>query len=76
MDLKLKSDPLDVPHNVLIEKNNWASCLGCHDYHNNHKRVVQKLVAQAYSPTLIKAYMEGGPSPYGTDKKYPTKGAQ
>jgi hypothetical protein len=72
-DLKLKVDPLDVPHHVLIEKNNWASCLGCHDYHNNHRRNVQKSVKQAYSPSVIKAYMDGGPSPYGTEKKYPTK---
>ena len=75
-ELKLKVDPLDVPHHVLIEKNDWASCLGCHDYHNNHRRTVQKSVKQAYSPSVIKAYMDGGPSPYGTDKKYPTKEAK
>lgn len=75
-DLKLKADPLDVPHHVLIERNDWASCLGCHDYHNNHRRSVQKLVKEAYSPAVIKAYMDGGPSPYGTVKKYPTKEAK
>jgi len=75
-DLKFKSDPLDVPHHVLIEKNDWATCLGCHDYHNNHKRKTQTVVKQAYSPAVIKSYLNGGPSPYGIDKKYPTKEAK
>jgi hypothetical protein len=33
-------------------------------------------VKQAFPPALIKNYLDGGPSPYGADKKYPTKGAQ
>ena len=75
-ELKLKIDPIDVPHHTLIEKSDWTSCLGCHDYHNNHRRTVQKSVKQVYPPALIKAYMDGGPSPYGIDKKYPTKEAK
>lgn len=75
-ELKLKKEPLDVPHHVLIEQKNWASCLGCHDYHSNHKRKVQTALKEAYSPAVIKTYMDGGASPYGTDKKYPTKEAK
>ncbi len=75
-DLKLKNEPLDVAHDTLIANNDWASCLGCHDFHNNHRRTVQKRLKQAYPPALIKHYLDGGPSPYGTDMKYPSKGAK
>src|SRR5262245_39592591 len=37
-DIDLKRDPLDVSHRELAAAKQWSTCLGCHDYHGNHKR--------------------------------------
>ena len=71
-DLNLERDPLDVSHKALIAAKNWLSCLGCHDFHNNHQQAVQTSTTQAYKPSVIKRYFDGGESPYGENKKYPT----
>ena len=72
-DLDLKREPLDVSHRELVARKDWASCLGCHDYHGNHKRTAQTRLDAAYPPSAVADYFAGGPSPYGTDVKYPTK---
>lgn len=72
-DLDLKRDPLDVSHKQLIAAKDWLSCLGCHDFHNNHRREAQTSIERAYPPKTVKRYFEGGESPYGADKKYPTR---
>jgi hypothetical protein len=75
--LALKSDPLDVPHSVLVERQDWQSCLGCHDFHGNHKRSTQTRVDAAYPAAAIADYFAGGRSPYGTDLKFtPKQGGQ
>jgi hypothetical protein len=76
-NLALKSDPLDVPHSVLVERQDWKSCLGCHDFHGNHKRSTQTRVDAAYPASAIADYFAGGRSPYGTDLKFtPKQGGQ
>ena len=72
-DLALKNDPLDVSHRDLIAKGQWTTCLGCHDYHGNHKRLTQKKLEDAYAAKTILDYLAGGPSPYGNDLKFPTQ---
>jgi hypothetical protein len=72
-DLVLKSDPLDVPHKDLVARGDWSTCLGCHDYHGNHRRVTQTRLEDAYQRTAIIEYLAGGSSPYGRDLKYPTR---
>jgi cytochrome c3-like protein len=72
-DLVLKREPLDVSHRELIARKDWTSCLGCHDYHGNHKRAAQTRLDAAYPLSAVTAYFAGGPSPYGKDLKYPTK---
>ena len=72
-DLELKREPLDVSHRELIARQDWASCLGCHDYHGNHKRTAQTRLDAAYPTSAVADYFAGGPSPYGKDLKYPTK---
>jgi hypothetical protein len=47
--------------------------LGCHDFHGNHKRVAQTRLEDAHAISAIVDYLNGGPSPYGQDLKYPTK---
>lgn len=72
-DLELKTDPLDIPHVTLIADKNWDSCLGCHDFHGNHRHEVPKIVEAAFDADDIRAYLETGPSPYGTDKLFEAK---
>ena len=72
-DLAMKSDPLDVPHRELIAKGQWNTCLGCHDYHGNHKRLTQTKLEDAYATKAILDYLAGGASPYGNDLKFPTQ---
>jgi hypothetical protein len=77
-NMEIKSDPLDVSHRDLVARQQWSTCLGCHDFHGNHKRVTQKRLDEAYSRSAIIDYLAGGSSPYGRDLKYPAKktGAQ
>ena len=72
-DLALKNDPLDVSHRDLIAKGQWTTCLGCHDYHGNHKRVPQHKLADAHTVKALQDYLAGGPSPYGNDLKFPAR---
>jgi hypothetical protein len=72
-NLDLKREPLDVPHRELVARKEWNTCLGCHDFHGNHKRVTQTRFDDAYATSAIIDYLAGGPSPYGQNMKYPTK---
>jgi hypothetical protein len=72
-DLDLKREPLDVPHRELVARKDWDTCLGCHDFHGNHKRTAQTRLDQAYPASTIRDYLAGGPSPFGRDLKYPAK---
>jgi hypothetical protein len=71
--LDLKRDPLDVPHRELVARKEWQTCLGCHDFHGNHKRVAQTRLEDAHAISTIIDYLSGGPSPYGQDMKYPSR---
>lgn len=73
--MELKRDPLDVSHRHLASAGQWATCLGCHDFHGNHRRRAQTRIADAYSAAAIADYLAGGPSPYGSDVKFKAKGA-
>ena len=67
-DLIVKNDPVDVPHIKLIDNKNWDSCLGCHDFHGNHNRSIPVIYNSAFQVGIIRAYLDGGPSPYGISK--------
>lgn len=57
---KLRKDPLDVPHDLLIALNHWESCLGCHDFHGNHIMKTSTTVEQIIPAEKIRAYFQGG----------------
>jgi len=65
-DTKLRKDPVDVPHADLIARKQWDTCLGCHDFHGNHVMQTFQSVDRRAPAGKIRAYFEGGPSPYGT----------
>ena len=64
-ELKLKRDPATPTHAELIQANRWETCLGCHDFHNNHAWKPPSELTSAISPQRIREYFLTGPSPYG-----------
>lgn len=66
--LRLKNDPLDVPHDVLIEQGNWSSCLTCHDFHGNHIGAPPAQLSAAMSLETVASYFESGKDPYGAKR--------
>ncbi len=71
--LKVKNDPLDTSHASLIARSEWESCLGCHDYHGNHRRKAQKTFTQRIARSAVDDYLARGPSPYGDEKREKAK---
>jgi hypothetical protein len=72
-DLKLNKDPIDTPHVTLIANKNWQSCLGCHDFHGNHRMQTATKMQDAIAQDMILRYFNGGPSPYSNDKFFAAK---
>ncbi|MGH6635919.1 MAG: cytochrome c3 family protein [Gammaproteobacteria bacterium] len=72
-ETKLKKDPLDVSHEQLIAQDRWRTCLGCHDFHGNHVMKTATKLDQAFPPEKIRAYFQGGPSPYPEKRQYTAK---
>lgn len=64
-ELVVERDPLDVPHADLVATQRWDTCLGCHDYHGNHARKPPQRLHEALPAAQLRAYFDGGPSPYG-----------
>jgi hypothetical protein len=75
-DTRLEHDPLDVSHQKLVSAGRWETCLGCHDFHGNHRHVAPRRLDQALSPAQIRAYLDGGPSPYGPPIRRARKGRE
>ncbi len=68
--LAIKKDPLDVSHQQLIKEKRWSSCLGCHDFHGNHKAKPSESLKKIFTQDQINQYFNGLPSPYGKEKYY------
>ena len=72
-DLRLKADPVDVPHHEIIENQDWDSCLGCHDFHGNHRMKTKTIYRDRYATPVIQDYLGAGPSPYGDERHFEAK---
>lgn len=68
--LELKKEPLKVSHKQLIKEKRWKTCLGCHDFHGNHKMKTETDMKKLVSQERIEAYFMGDSSPYSEHKKY------
>lgn len=68
-DLMVKADPVRPTHTELIKAGRWETCLGCHDFHNNHGWKEPERLADAITPERIRDYFGAGPSPYGEVKE-------
>lgn len=68
--LTLKNDPVTKTHQEIILNKDWESCLGCHDYHGNHKMKVNTKFNNKISKNTIQLYFEYRESPYSKEKFY------
>lgn len=68
-ELALKKDPIEPTHADLIKTQRWNTCLGCHDFHNNHGWKAPEKFSEAISPERVQHYFSTGPSPYGEVKE-------
>ncbi len=72
-ELTLKVEVIDISHEILVSRDDWGSCLGCHDFHGNQVHQVPVLMGNAFSPKQVQAYLDDGANPYGDEKKYKAK---
>ena len=72
-EFSLKHDPISVPHQTLAKQQRWDTCLGCHDFHGNHKMPLPTDLKQAIPANRIHAYFQGDVSPYPGTIRYKAK---
>lgn len=63
-EFSLKHDKISIPHQTLSKQQRWQTCLGCHDFHGNHKMDVPTEIGKEIPPAKIIEYFKGAPSPY------------
>jgi hypothetical protein len=63
-EFSLKYNTVSIPHQTLAKQQRWQTCLGCHDFHGNHKMTLPTEVGKAISPDRISEYFKGAQSPY------------
>lgn len=62
----VNNDSLDISHRDLINQNQWATCLQCHDFHGTHDYSLPNSMKDTISRVLILNYLKDGASVYGT----------
>jgi hypothetical protein len=84
-NLNLKNDPLETPndrlvsnddlntHKKLVQTKRWQTCLGCHDFHGNHRMQTADSLEEVIKPKQINSYFKGARSPYSQNKYYKAK---
>lgn len=63
-EFSLKHDTISIPHQTLAKQQRWQTCLGCHDFHGNHKMALPTEVGKEISPNRITEYFKGAASPF------------
>jgi hypothetical protein len=83
--LDLKSDPLLISrspftsqktptsHKKLVQAKRWQTCLGCHDFHGNHRMQTADTMEKRIEPREISSYFKGSKSPYSQSKYHKAK---
>ena len=83
--LNLKNDPLVasreplvskqniVSHRELVKTKQWQTCLGCHDFHGNHRMKTADSMDRMINAEQINAYLRGDKSPYSETKFHKAK---
>ena len=68
--MEVSFDSAQPSHAELLENEDWATCLQCHDFHGNHVRDVPRKLTQGISQEIVLRYLKGGPDPYGAEKTF------
>lgn len=66
--LKLRKEKINVAHAELVKQKRWQTCMGCHDFHGNHRMNVRTRLENIINEKQIQDYFNGGDDPY-SDKK-------
>jgi len=72
-ELRIKHDRISPSHAILVKNKKWQSCLGCHDFHGNHKMKLEEKLKNALTLKTINQYFAGAASPYSKHKFYKAK---
>lgn len=72
-EFELEDDPISVTHDALAKQDRYDTCLECHDFHGNHRYVVPVDLDHRFGADAVDAYMQRGRSPYGSDKRWPSR---
>ena len=64
-DLDVRDDPVEPTHADLVAREDWTTCLRCHDFHGNHTHVVAESLADAISVDAVLEHLGSGPRAYG-----------
>jgi len=69
-EFELDQDALEPSHQQLADDARFETCLQCHDFHGNHLYALPETLDASFELDAVKAYLSGGESPYGTDKRF------
>ncbi len=72
-EFELEQDVLNPSHQQLADEERFDTCLQCHDFHGNHLYTVPETLEASFDLDTVRAYLDGGDSPYGTDKRFPDR---
>lgn len=67
-EMVVKNDPAIPSHESLVNKNQWHTCMQCHDFHGNHKFKTPFKLEDAHQITKIHDYLNKAENPYGPIK--------
>jgi len=63
-EMHIEDDSITVPHDELIKREDWETCMGCHDFHGNHKMELETTVGRSIKTAKIQTYFNTAPTPY------------
>ncbi len=69
-EFELDQDRLEPSHQTLADDDRFDTCLQCHDFHGNHLYTLPETLEDRFDPAAVEAYLDGGPSPYGSEKRF------
>jgi hypothetical protein len=72
-EFELETDRLMPSHQELADDERFDTCLRCHDFHGNHLYELPETLDAAFELDAVKAYLGGGDSPYGDEKRFPDR---
>lgn len=72
-DMEIREDPIQPTHAQLAMREEWVTCLQCHDFHGNHVRTTPVTLDSAVPVADVQRYLLGGPPIYGRELRFPAR---